>query len=107
MDYRDLLRYHAATNADLTIATVEHSLTAAKHFGVVEVDSEQNVVGFEEKPSNPRSVPSRPAGVLINMGVYAFKREVLVQALSESCDREKGYEIKLRCVRNSHTQERN
>jgi len=37
MDYRELLRYHAETNADLTIATVEHSLSAAKHFGVVVV----------------------------------------------------------------------
>jgi len=93
MDYRELLRYHAETNADLTIATVEHSLTSAKHFGVVEVDSEHRVVGFQEKPSNPRSVPSRPAAALISMGVYAFKREVLVQALSESCDQEKGYDF--------------
>jgi len=93
MDYRDLLRYHAETNADLTIATVEQSLTAAKQLGVVEVDSERRVVGFQEKPSNPRSVPSRPAGALISMGVYAFKREVLMQALSESCDKEKGYDF--------------
>src|SRR5580693_584452 len=60
MDYRKLLRYHAETNADLTIATVEHSLAAAKQFGVVEVDSDHRVVGFQEKPSNPRSVPLRP-----------------------------------------------
>ena len=46
MDYRELLRYHAETNADLTIATVEQSLTAAKHFGVVETDREHKVVGF-------------------------------------------------------------
>jgi glucose-1-phosphate adenylyltransferase len=64
MDYRKLLRYHAETNADLTIATVEHSLTAAQQFGVVEVNSENRVVGFQEKPLNPRSVPSRPASAL-------------------------------------------
>lgn len=93
MDYRELLRYHLETNADLTIATVEHSLTAAKHFGVVEVDSEHTVVGFQEKPANPRSVPSRPAAALISMGVYVFKREALIQALSETCDKEKGYDF--------------
>jgi glucose-1-phosphate adenylyltransferase len=38
MDYRLLLRSHAETDADLTIATVEHRLTDAPHFGVVEVD---------------------------------------------------------------------
>jgi glucose-1-phosphate adenylyltransferase len=93
MDYRELLRYHAETDADMTIATVEHSLAAAKHFGVVEVGSEQRVVGFQEKPSKPRSAPSRPAGALISMGVYAFKREVLMRALSESCGQEKGYDF--------------
>jgi glucose-1-phosphate adenylyltransferase len=93
MDYRELLRYHAAANADLTIATVEHSLTAAKQFGVVEVDSEHRIVGFQEKPSNPRSAPSRPTRALISMGVYAFKREVLMQALGENCDQEKGYDF--------------
>jgi glucose-1-phosphate adenylyltransferase len=93
MDYHELLRYHAEKSADLTIATVEHSLPAAKQFGVVEVNSENRVVGFQEKPSNPRSMPSRPAAALISMGVYAFKREVLLQALSESCDQEKGYDF--------------
>jgi glucose-1-phosphate adenylyltransferase len=93
MDYRELLRYHAETNADLTIATVEHSLTAAKHFGVVEVDREHRVVGFQEKPSNPRPILSRPARAQISMGVYVFKRDVLMQALSESCDQGKGYDF--------------
>lgn len=85
MDYRKLLRYHADTNADLTIATVDQSVTVAKEFGVVELDSEQRVAGLQEKPSNPRFVPSRHARARISMGVYAFKRKALVQALSENC----------------------
>lgn len=93
MDYRELLRHHAETHADLTIATVEHPLTAAKHFGVVEVDTEHRVVGFQEKPPTPRSVPSRPDGALISMGVYAFKTEMLLQVLSQNCDREKRYDF--------------
>jgi glucose-1-phosphate adenylyltransferase len=93
MDYRKLLRYHAETNADLTIATVEHSLTAAQHFGVVETDRVHGVVGFQEKPSDPRSMPSHPARALVSMGVYAFKRDVLIRALSEHCHKEKGYDF--------------
>jgi glucose-1-phosphate adenylyltransferase len=93
MDYSVLCRYHAETDADLTIATVEQSLTAARHFGVVEVDSKLRVVGFQEKPLSPRSVPSRPAGALISMGVYVFKREVLLEALSRSCEKEKKYDF--------------
>jgi glucose-1-phosphate adenylyltransferase len=90
MDYREILRYHAETNADLTIATVEQSLAAARQFGVVEVDSEHRVVGFQEKPLHPRSLPSRPASALVSMGVYVFKRDVLLQALSERCDKKDG-----------------
>lgn len=84
MDYRELLRYHAETDADLTIATVEHPLADAQHFGVVEVDADHRVVGFHEKPTNPGSLPFRPLKALISMGVYAFKREVLMAALLEN-----------------------
>ncbi|HET9215956.1 MAG TPA: sugar phosphate nucleotidyltransferase, partial [Terriglobia bacterium] len=53
MDYRGFLRQHAETDADLTIATVEHPLRDASHFGVLEVDRGFKVTGFEEKPANP------------------------------------------------------
>jgi glucose-1-phosphate adenylyltransferase len=93
MDYRELLRYHAETNADLTIATVEHSLTEAKQCGVIEVDSEHRVIGFQEKPSNPRSAPSHPASALVSMGIYAFKRNSLLQALGKRCDNQDRYDF--------------
>jgi len=84
MDYRELLSYHASTGADLTISTVEHPLTAAKHFGVVQVDSGNHVVGFQEKPSTPSPSHSSPGGALVSMGVYVFRRETLIQALREN-----------------------
>ena len=93
MDYRWLLRSHAETDADLTIATVEHRLTDAAHFGVVEVDTESRVIGFQEKPPIPRAIPSRPAAALISMGVYAFKTEVLAQALVDKCDKQEGFDF--------------
>ena len=93
MDYRSLLRSHAETDADLTIATVEHRLTDAAHFGVVEVDTESRVIGFQEKPPIPRPIPSRPAAALISMGVYVFKTQVLAQALVDQCDRQKGFDF--------------
>src|SRR6266446_506705 len=45
MDYGGLLRQHAETGADLTIATVEHPAGNASHFGVVEVDEDFKVTG--------------------------------------------------------------
>ena len=60
MDYRELLARHVETNADVTIATIEHPVKHATHFGVVEVDKDFRVTGFQEKPERPRPLPLRP-----------------------------------------------
>ncbi|HLH32434.1 MAG TPA: sugar phosphate nucleotidyltransferase [Terriglobia bacterium] len=90
MDYRELLRRHVETNADLSIATVEHPIRQASQFGVVEVDATFRVTGFEEKPPNPRSLPNEPSRALVSMGVYAFKKSVLVNTLRALCESGRG-----------------
>ncbi|HET9130374.1 MAG TPA: sugar phosphate nucleotidyltransferase, partial [Terriglobia bacterium] len=70
MDYRDFLRQHVASGADLTIATVEHPVDDASHFGVVEVDPDFRIIGFQEKPARPRPLPVRPSMALVSMGIY-------------------------------------
>ena len=61
MNYAKLIERHKETNADLTIATLRVPLqTAAGQFGVAEVDAENRVVGFEEKPQQPKSIPGDP-----------------------------------------------
>lgn len=87
MDYREMLLQHAATDADLTIGTVEHPVRDAFRYGVVEVDSEFRVTGFEEKPQNPRPLPSNPAMALVSMGIYVFRTDCLLQMIgSEAHD---------------------
>jgi len=93
MDYRNLLRHHVETKADLTIATVEHPVGDASHFGVVEVDERFVVTGFEEKPANPRHLPFKPSMSLVNMGVYVFKKDVLVQSLRRFCETGRGFDF--------------
>jgi len=93
MDYRDLLRQHIATNADLTIATVEHPLAEASAFGVVQVNEELKVTGFKEKPANPYPSPSNPSMAMVSMGVYVFKKKVLLAALSEICESGRGFDF--------------
>jgi glucose-1-phosphate adenylyltransferase len=85
MDYRELIRRHMETEADLTIATVEHPLREASHFGVVEVDETFRVTGFQEKPAEPRPMPSKPSMALVSMGVYVFKTDVLTRTLHDHC----------------------
>jgi glucose-1-phosphate adenylyltransferase len=86
MDYGDLLNQHVETNADLTIATVEHPLREASHFGVVEADGSFRVTGFQEKPIAPRPLPFNSSMALVSMGVYVFKKAVLLDSLRAVCE---------------------
>src|SRR6201985_2627366 len=51
MDYSKLVDFHKDTRADLTVGTLRTSIEESRHFGVVEVDGEQRIIGFEEKPA--------------------------------------------------------
>ena len=93
MDYRELLAQHVEMQADLTIAAIEHPLRAASRFGVVEVDRDFRVTGFQEKPLHPRPLPSKPDQALVSMGVYVFKTDVLIESLTENCEQRFGYDF--------------
>lgn len=76
MDYDGMIRQHIATNADLTMATIEVPAEQASRFGIVGVDENNQVTMFVEKPENP---PSN----LANMGVYIFNTDMLDALLWE------------------------
>jgi len=84
MDYGHLLRYHAERGADATVSAVEvRRNDAAGQFGVVQVDAESRIIGFEEKPRDPKPLPSNPELCLGSMGIYVFKPQVLYRLLEE------------------------
>lgn len=88
MDYAEMLAAHLQRQADLTVAVVETEVTrAARQFGVLQVDTEERIVGFQEKPDAPRPVPERPDICLVNMGVYIFETEALVRTVVEDARR--------------------
>ena len=60
MDYGACFRCHVETDAEVTIATVEHPLSDSSNFGVVQVDDDFRVTGFQEKPAVPCALPSKP-----------------------------------------------
>ena len=93
MDYRGFLEQHVESDADLTIATVEHPLHDASHFGVVEADRNYKVTGFQEKPVYPRPMPSNPSMALVSMGVYVFKKSVLLESLRRTCETGLGHDF--------------
>jgi len=83
MDYRRMIEFHKQKNADLTISVFEESVKEAKRFGVLEINEDQQVIGFEEKPENPKTSPHNPNVCLISMGIYLFNTETLVRRLIE------------------------
>jgi glucose-1-phosphate adenylyltransferase len=84
MDYRHLLRTHLEKGADATVSCVEVPVKeAAGQFGVVQVDDQNRIIGFEEKPKEPKPLPGNPAVCLASMGIYVFKPEVMYRLLEE------------------------
>ena len=74
MDYKIMLDYHKANNADITIAAMPVPIEEANRFGIVVTDTDNRITEFEEKPENPKSN-------LASMGIYIFSWKVLKNAL--------------------------
>ena len=70
MDYAKLLRRHKETGAACTISVLEVPMEEASRFGIMNVDGEDNIYEFEEKPPKPKSN-------LASMGIYVFTWEKL------------------------------
>jgi len=81
MDYSDMYRYHKEKNADATIAVIEFDRKQASSFGILEVDRDFRIVGFEEKPKDPKTIPDDPDLSLCSMGVYLFNTEAITSYL--------------------------
>ncbi|MBN3038421.1 MAG: glucose-1-phosphate adenylyltransferase [Candidatus Omnitrophica bacterium] len=83
MDYSEMLDFHQQTDADLTVPVVRFKKDRARQLGIFDVDEKMQVKGFQEKPTEPKSIFKRSGFVYASMGIYVFKREVLVEALEE------------------------
>jgi len=83
MDYSWMLRFHQEHNADATVAAVEKPISVASQFGVMTVDEQGRLVGFEEKPADPTPLPGRDDVCLVSMGVYLFNVDCLARVLEE------------------------
>jgi len=83
MDYAKMLRFHRDRRASVTLAAIEVPSEEASRFGVLQVDSDERLTGFLEKPKN------LPGGqqVLASLGIYIFDVEVLVPALEADARR--------------------
>ena len=83
MDYAKMLRFHRDRKAGVTLAAIEVPTEEAHRFGVLQVDGDERLTGFLEKPKH------LPPGqqVLASLGIYIFDMDGLVPALEEDARR--------------------
>ena len=82
MDYGKMLQQHVDADADVTVATIEMDRAeAAGRFGVIETDAQWRVLGFQEKPTDPKPSCAHPDKINASMGVYIFSTQFLIPIL--------------------------
>ena len=74
MDYADMVALHKKTDAACTISVLEVTMEEATRFGIMNVDGDDRIYEFEEKPKQPKSN-------LASMGIYIFTWSKLRQYL--------------------------
>jgi len=97
MDYRDFIRHHEDTGADVTVSVIPSEESRASSFGLLKTNSGGHIIEFREKPPadqlpsmrvdttrfglSPGDAERRP--FLASMGVYLFKFDVLRDMLKD------------------------
>ncbi|MBW4488961.1 MAG: glucose-1-phosphate adenylyltransferase [Trichocoleus desertorum ATA4-8-CV12] len=119
MDYRQFVQRHRDTGADITISVVPMDERRASDFGLMKIDDSGRVVDFSEKPKgealkqmqvdtsilglDAKQAQERP--YIASMGIYVFKRDVLMNLLKQAPDRtDFGKEIIPACAADHNVQ---
>ena len=74
MRYEEMIEFHRASKAEVTLGVVEVPWEEVSRFGTVEMDASGRVTSFREKVADATSN-------LGSMGIYVFERDVLRQRL--------------------------
>jgi glucose-1-phosphate adenylyltransferase len=81
MDVSQMVDFHAVNSAICTIAVIPVPIAEASEFGVIQVDEDSRIIGFQEKPKDPKPMPGNPNYALVSMGNYIFSKDELCDLL--------------------------
>ena len=87
MDVRQMARFHAARDADVTVACVPVPVEKASSFGIMAVGADGVIEEFQEKPAVPRALSGDPRLACASMGNYLFKPRSLKALLEQAIGR--------------------
>jgi glucose-1-phosphate adenylyltransferase len=83
MDVRQMVAFHQASGADITVAALPVPIAAASAFGIIDAAADGTIRNFQEKPLNPAPMTDDPMHAYASMGNYVFNTDVLIKALRE------------------------
>ena len=83
MDISQMVDFHVNRNAIATVAAIPVPIEDARQFGVIQVDEDWRIVGFQEKPENPAPLPNDKNMALASMGNYIFGAGDILHLLHE------------------------
>jgi glucose-1-phosphate adenylyltransferase len=83
MDYSGMVRSHLDRQADITIGCIPVPRADGSRFGIMQIDDEERVTAFLEKPADPPAMPGDPAQCLASMGIYVFTARLLYELLCQ------------------------
>ncbi|MFZ4537739.1 glucose-1-phosphate adenylyltransferase [Propionivibrio sp.] len=83
MDVRQMVAFHLASGADVTVAALPVPIATASAFGIIDAAADGTIRSFREKPIDPAPMPHDPAHAFASMGNYIFNADVLIKALRE------------------------
>jgi glucose-1-phosphate adenylyltransferase len=119
MNFKKMLDTHIKANADVTISAVPVAKDQASGLGIMRLDDTGRVIGFLEKPQTDqelRHVRTDPAWIdargirsqgrefLASMGIYLFKKHVLLDALEKTDYADFGKEVFPAAIRTQKVQ---
>jgi len=101
MDYRLFIQRHRETNADITLSVIPIDGRRASDFGLMKIDNAGRVIDFSEKPKGEALAKmqvdttilgltgeeARLQPYIASMGIYVFKKDVLIKLLKESLEK--------------------
>ncbi|MGF1479154.1 MAG: glucose-1-phosphate adenylyltransferase [Cyanophyceae cyanobacterium] len=98
MDYRHFIEHHRATDADITLSVLPIDEKRASSFGLMKIDDNGRIIDFSEKPKGDAlkqmqvdtttlglsSELAKESPYIASMGIYVFKKDVLIKLLEEN-----------------------
>jgi glucose-1-phosphate adenylyltransferase len=87
MDIQQMIDFHLVKGADATVAALPVPIESAHGFGIIEVDEDEHIIGFQEKPAHPKPMPSDPSRAYSSMGNYLFNAPTLVEMVTADARR--------------------